>query len=323
MCESDQRQAGANLEKSLLKCQQDAINQITHLVEHCNNRFSFKSPNFVERYLENRLTIILKLRERRRGEEFTLFLHGDCRHFGNIAINDEVLTVPVSENESPPGVNFQASHSGPLCRLGCVDSRVLIVAVKIMEGPQKFVTPCIWLQRTDHSDCVVGEVFAFQSQLGFEYIDVFPEREVSPIGSTAVFLSDSTRYVIQGATQVVDDLSGHDGQIGGVGICEDKAPYPFGSIEVQITDDLIAVCADKAADGLVEILIWALVRLTLALSIPRGLADMSDKRPLADETYSETETEVRREAALKRMLATPHKPHKASGKRGKESSQSK
>lgn len=30
----------------------------------------------------------------------------------------------------------------------------------------------------------------------------------------------------------------------------------------------------------------------------------------AAETYSEEETEARREAALKRMLATPHKPHK-------------
>ncbi len=42
-----------------------------------------------------------------------------------------------------------------------------------------------------------------------------------------------------------------------------------------------------------------------------------------DETYSEAETEARREAALKRMLATPHKPHEASGKRRKELSQSK
>jgi hypothetical protein len=32
------------------------------------------------------------------------------------------------------------------------------------------------------------------------------------------------------------------------------------------------------------------------------------------ETYSEEETVRRREAALKRMLATPHKPHKDSKK---------
>jgi hypothetical protein len=42
-----------------------------------------------------------------------------------------------------------------------------------------------------------------------------------------------------------------------------------------------------------------------------------------DEQYSPSETEARREAALKTMFATPHKPHKASKKGGKESSQSK
>jgi hypothetical protein len=36
----------------------------------------------------------------------------------------------------------------------------------------------------------------------------------------------------------------------------------------------------------------------------------------SDETYSERETLERREAALKRMLATPHKPH-AESKVGK------
>jgi hypothetical protein len=34
------------------------------------------------------------------------------------------------------------------------------------------------------------------------------------------------------------------------------------------------------------------------------------------ETYSEAETKARTEAALKRMLATPHKPHKALTKKG-------
>ncbi len=49
---------------------------------------------------------------------------------------------------------------------------------------------------------------------------------------------------------------------------------------------------------------------------------MVDTDQKQDDTYSETETAARREAALKRMLATPHKPHKASGKPSKESSHS-
>ena len=38
-----------------------------------------------------------------------------------------------------------------------------------------------------------------------------------------------------------------------------------------------------------------------------------------EETYSEAETEARREAALKQLLAMPPKPHKASKAKGKES----
>jgi hypothetical protein len=47
------------------------------------------------------------------------------------------------------------------------------------------------------------------------------------------------------------------------------------------------------------------------------------KKHSVDDSFSTHETELRREAALARMLATPHKPHKASKKGGKESSQSK
>ena len=41
------------------------------------------------------------------------------------------------------------------------------------------------------------------------------------------------------------------------------------------------------------------------------------------DTYSEAETAARREAALKNMLATPHKPHEPIGKRKRVESQSK
>lgn len=44
---------------------------------------------------------------------------------------------------------------------------------------------------------------------------------------------------------------------------------------------------------------------------------------LDPETFSEAETEARREAALKRLLSTPPKPHEAKGKKRRESSQDK
>ena len=46
-------------------------------------------------------------------------------------------------------------------------------------------------------------------------------------------------------------------------------------------------------------------------------------KQLNDDTYSPEETAARMEAALKKALATPHKPHSASKGKRKESSQSK
>jgi len=43
---------------------------------------------------------------------------------------------------------------------------------------------------------------------------------------------------------------------------------------------------------------------------------MAENEPLKEgDTYSEAETDARREATLKRLLASPPKPHKAMGKR--------
>ena len=46
---------------------------------------------------------------------------------------------------------------------------------------------------------------------------------------------------------------------------------------------------------------------------------MSNTNREREDTYSEAETVARREAALKRAFATPHKPHKASKEKGGES----
>jgi hypothetical protein len=46
---------------------------------------------------------------------------------------------------------------------------------------------------------------------------------------------------------------------------------------------------------------------------PRGVS-MSETDPKREETYSEEETRARATAALQRMLATPHKPHKGEKK---------
>lgn len=59
-----------------------------------------------------------------------------------------------------------------------------------------------------------------------------------------------------------------------------------------------------------------------SLGVKTGRADMKPADQIAD-TYSEAETVARMQAALKRALATPPRPHTASKAKRKESSQSK
>lgn len=42
-------------------------------------------------------------------------------------------------------------------------------------------------------------------------------------------------------------------------------------------------------------------------------------QPSKEDTYSDAETAAREEAALKQLLATPHKPHRPIGKKRVES----
>ena len=69
--------------------------------------------------------------------------------------------------------------------------------------------------------------------------------------------------------------------------------------------------------------------LYVAFGVRYGLSDEGEElntltmpTPQSD-TYTEAETIARREAALRRAFATPHKPHTASKGKRRESSQSK
>ncbi len=138
------------LEESFFERQKHALDQIAHSVERFHNRFLFESASPSERYLEGRLTIILKLRDRRSGEELALFVYAEGAGLGDIPFGEEVLPVAVAEDQYFPEEDPKAEHLralGSVC--GC-KSRMLVASVKIVDGPQEIVAPLVWLERTDH-----------------------------------------------------------------------------------------------------------------------------------------------------------------------------
>ena len=76
--------------------------------------------------------------------------------------------------------------------------------------------------------------------------------------------------------------------------------------------------ASSAPDQALNAWPMAVANSSNFLSLP-GSDPMKNADLPTDDTYSEAETIARREAALKRALATPHKSRKPSKAKGKES----
>jgi hypothetical protein len=60
--------------KSLLERHQDALNELAHLVEDCDNRLSLETLDLAKRYIEGRLQIYLKIRARDCGCDFHIIV---------------------------------------------------------------------------------------------------------------------------------------------------------------------------------------------------------------------------------------------------------
>jgi hypothetical protein len=74
MCDYGQGNGDFSDEESLLKRQQDALDEIAQLRQDVDNRFTFEAPDIAKRYVEGRLEICLNLRSRRCGQEFKGFV---------------------------------------------------------------------------------------------------------------------------------------------------------------------------------------------------------------------------------------------------------
>src|SRR4051794_40566661 len=96
------RQAGSLSEKSALERQQDAIDELAHLMERYADRLPFEAGDFAKRYLDGRLKVGVKLRSRRdrkdfhfivsrRGLEHESPVRGERRHLSGVRLAEVVV----------------------------------------------------------------------------------------------------------------------------------------------------------------------------------------------------------------------------------------
>jgi hypothetical protein len=97
-------------EKSAFERQQDALDEIAHLVEDCRNRLTFESLDVSKSYAERRLIFCLELRARQTGEQFhiVLFPRAKRYYFANVGGVYPPLVIPNRDGQ-PEGCGTNAA----------------------------------------------------------------------------------------------------------------------------------------------------------------------------------------------------------------------
>lgn len=242
-------------EEPLFKRQKDALDQITHLMEACNRRFSFQNLDLAERYVKGWLTLYIHLRVGRTGRELIVFAHSfNGEELGFVSLDDEVLTVSGTDYKEGAIIDGDLTQNHPLASRDGMQAGMLIVSVKLMDRPEQIVPTLVWSKLPDHVHGVGGQVFCFSGDLSFENIDALPEGKISPISPSGILFGDFTHEIVEGTAEVVANFASEYRQRSCVPGPQPEAPDALALVEIQLARNVISVRVKERFDFPVEVL---------------------------------------------------------------------
>ncbi len=170
----------------------DKINQ---LLEDCNNRLSFNGINFAERYMEERLDIVMHLRNSKHSEEYHAFI--------SLIPNGSGKLTRRALNE-----NGIKQHS--LTTIAdSYESLVFINGLKLSQYPEQFTLPV--LVRLQRADMSLGDrrefLYFFLGSGEFKFIPAIGSREISVCNTSTISDSKVTDKYIEAGAQIADNIS--------------------------------------------------------------------------------------------------------------------
>lgn len=288
MNHSRQGQAGAALaEKSLLKRQQDARDEIAHLLQNANDGLTFKALNLAERYVEGRLELYLELRSRCCGEKFHVIVRAgkfqvmpaigglaEYRAAGIIWGNHVPSARPCVGRGDHVGSSTRAENKGKSdCALDRADlffggseidrrqkRMVLSVNVHVVEEEQERSGPARMSFGVSKAlNDVGGKMFFLPFKGTFKTLGVSPYRELDSavplafLGCQCEMVGQRGQHLVQRGAEIVEGVGSSALDVVGdaVGL---KTPDFLCSIWVDLGYDAIRARFEEGADCGIEIL---------------------------------------------------------------------
>jgi hypothetical protein len=249
---------GKSREEALLKRQQDALDELAHLMEDCNNRLTLEALNIGERYAEGRLYICLKLRARNGGEEFILIAGTDRAWRRDISLGVHVLPIAISNyQDNGVAASFLPSIGSPSLYAvvphprseGCRHQgrMVLIPFVEGVKRPQESIPSFVWLGCANQFFCLWGQLFLFSK--GFlEFLGRGPKGKHNPVGCRMAQECDCASGLVEWRAKSMENGADIYAQFLREFLPYPKVPDLLSAVRIDLGEHFIGVRFVEGAD---------------------------------------------------------------------------
>ena len=219
----------------------DALHKARQLTEQWKNRLTLDNLRLSERYLEDGIEFLLRLRGAKEPDDFYAVLHHDAG--GGV----------------PEGGQHPSAAMPDISRCDCIHGReqeaVLVGVVQFMEFPESIIPTLVRLESADEVFRRRAHSLYFSLNRGFVLGGSLVDRKLGlVVRGSAGGLHQLPSKVTETAAQLVDGLSRDDGEFQGWLTRAPRYIESVSRLRVVLGKDTIRVGAAEGADPGVELI---------------------------------------------------------------------
>jgi len=192
----------SSVEICLLNCLYNARDDLRQLMQRWDNRSIVENISLAEEYAKGRLSIVCYVEICRSSYRLDSSAISDSE----TCINDLIVVI------------VMRAYSGQLCDGNNRDQQSMLVNdVESVKGPQEIIPSFVWFDDIGNqiADILPGHVYLPTVDRCYEFFPCVTDRETGiPGWDIPGFGNNLTGHKVQGGTQIMDDVTNNQGNLG-------------------------------------------------------------------------------------------------------------
>jgi len=230
------------------KTQDEAVDQIRHVLERFDNRFTLNDPRLAERYIEAEIHLLVHFTVRPVDEEFVAYFER-AEFVGGVQVNRREQLKCLGQRAGECVLHHLGQVDAMKCRTHGNQKTMLIDTIKLVETPERVVPSTVWFGSVDSIYCVLPYSLYYSIAKGWVTRGV-PGNGVTDTSRIGWGTTDSENdelvsQVVQGTPEILEGIARDCGD-------DDRNRLEIGDVINQLSRLRIALGGDLIWPGIME-----------------------------------------------------------------------